>query len=106
MFPTPRVRSIGILSLALLMVVGAVSAADASLRILWRYAVLSFDSPATQHADELACESSPTSEAGAEARQSTRLACRPAGRLGPAAVELYGAAPDLGAGVTRAPPSA
>jgi hypothetical protein len=103
--PSPP-RLLGVLGLVGLMMLGTVDAANASLRSLWRYAVLSYDNPATQHADELACESSPTSEAGADAHQFTRLACRPAGRLVPAAVELYGATPDPVAGITRAPPSA
>jgi|RhiMetdeSRZDD1v2_1073273.scaffolds.fasta_scaffold2032665_2 hypothetical protein len=102
--PSP-LRLLGALALVGLMMLGTVDAANASLRSLWRYAVLSYDNPATQHADELACESSPTSEAGADARQFTRLACRPSGRLVPTAVERYDAAPDPGAGITRAPPS-
>ena len=106
MLSRPRLRWLGVLALTALMVTGAIVAAEASLRILWRYVVLSYDNPATQHADELACESSPTSQAGADAHQSTRLASRPAGRLSVTDLDLYGAAFELGAGITRAPPSA
>jgi hypothetical protein len=105
MFPKSAFRLIGVLALAAMMVVSVAAAGDASLRIFWRYLVLSYDNPITQHADELACESSPISQAGADARHFTRLACRPAGHLASADVELYDAALDLGAGITRAPPS-
>ena len=105
-----RLRSlpqlVAVLVLVALMVVSAATAGDASLRIFWRYAVLSYDNPLSQHADELISESSPISQAGAEARQFTRLVSRPTGRLVAPAVQPYDAAPDLGAGITRAPPAA
>ena len=94
------------LLLALLVGVVALQAAEASIRIVSRFTVLSWDNPATQLFDELICESSPPSQAGAEAGQVTRLAVRASGRLVADSV-----APDLerlvpSSGITRSPPAA
>ncbi len=73
-------RRIACSLLAALMLLTAVEASGASVRIFRRFAVLSFDSGATQLADELACESSVTPRTG-ESDASTRLVARPSGRL-------------------------
>jgi hypothetical protein len=94
------------LLLAVLVGVGALQAIDASIRIVFRFTVLSWDNPATQLFDELICESSPPSQAGAEAGQFTRLAVRTSGRLvaDPVAPDPESLA--LSSGITRAPPAA
>jgi hypothetical protein len=87
------------------LLLAAVEVSGATLRIIWRAAVLSWDSPATQLADELAGRFSPLSDAGADARQSTRLACRPTGQLTRHHAPPPAADPELGAGITRSPPA-
>src|SRR5262245_33227633 len=94
------------LTLVLLVGLAAFQAADASTRILWRFAVLSWDSPVTQVFDELLCESSPPSQAGAEAGQSTRLAVRASGRLPADSIAPHPESPALSSGITRSPPAA
>ena len=93
------------LLLVLLFLAGAIQVADASMRILDRYTVLSWDNPATQHFDELICESSPPSQAGAEAGRSTRLAVRVSGRLVTDSTAFRPDSPALSSGITRSPPS-
>jgi hypothetical protein len=93
------------LAVASLVLLATFEAPSASLRSVWRYVVLSFDSPATQMADELLGESSPTSRAGAEAAQSTRLAVQRGGSLVSLSRASRRADPALGSGITRAPPS-
>jgi hypothetical protein len=92
--------------LALLVAVGALQAAEASLRIVFRFAVLSWDNPATQLSDELICESSPPSQAGVEARQRTRLAVQASRPLVVDPVAPHRSRPALSSGITRAPPAA
>jgi hypothetical protein len=92
--------------LAALMVLSAVEMCDASLRIFWRFAVLSFDNPVTQLQDELVCESSPTSQAGAEALRSARLAVLAWRPLATVAAPPCGRIDALLFGITRAPPAA
>jgi hypothetical protein len=94
------------LLLAVLIALAAFEAAGASTRILWRFVVLSWDNPATQLLDEMVCESSPPSQAGADAGQVTGLAVRPAGRL---VADSAPACPDshaFSSGITRSPPVA
>jgi hypothetical protein len=94
------------LLLTVLVALAAFEAAGASTRILWRFAVLSWDNPATQLFDEMVCASSPPSQAGADAGQVTRLAVRPASRL---VADSAPACPDshaLSSGITRSPPTA
>jgi hypothetical protein len=95
-------------SLLLVLVVGlgAIQAAEASVRIVFRFAVLSWDNPATQLFDELVCESSPPSQAGAEAGQSTRLGVGVPGRLLTDAIAPHPEIPALSSGITRSPPAA
>jgi hypothetical protein len=92
--------------LALLLGVAAVQAAEASLRIVMRFAVLSWDSPATQVSDEMVCESSPPSQAGVEAGQGARLAVGASGRLAADPVAPHPSTPALSSGITRSPPAA
>lgn len=94
------------LLLALLFCVGSLQVADASVRIIDRYTVLSWDNPVTQHFDELICESSPPSQAGSEASQFTRLAVRAAGRLTADSIAPRPDSPALSSGITRSPPLA
>jgi len=106
MAPTARTRGFLSAVLIALMAVSAVEACDASLRIFLRFAILSFDNPATQLQDELVCESSPTSQAGTEALGSTRLAVLTWRPLTSPPAPLSDRVSALGAGVTRAPPVA
>ena len=103
----PRVRSHLVLSVLMvaLMAITAVETCDASLRIFWRFAVLSFDNPATQLQDELACEASPTSQAGTEALQSARLAVLAWRPLTVTSASLVFDPSALASGITRAPPA-
>ena len=94
------------LLLALLIGVGAIQAAEASVRIVLRFTVLSWDNPATQLFDELVCETSAPSQAGSEAGQSTRLAVQASSRLVGDSVAPHPASPALSSGITRAPPAA
>jgi hypothetical protein len=93
------------LALVLLTAVTASEAAEASLRIVWRFAVLSFDYPATLAIDELVSVSSPTSDAGAEARRSTRLAVGTWRPLAPLATPVAFSGIARLSGITRAPPA-
>jgi hypothetical protein len=94
------------LVLALLVLAGALQAADASTRIICRFTVLSWDNPATQHFDELICETSPPSRAGAEAGQVARLAAGTPGRLTADSTAASVENPALSSGITRSPPAA
>jgi hypothetical protein len=94
------------LVLVVLVGVAAFQAAEASIRILWRFTVLSWDNPATQVFDELVCESSPPSQAGAEAGQSTRLAVAASGQLPTDSLAASHESPALSSGITRSPPAA
>jgi hypothetical protein len=94
------------LLLALLLGMGAIQAAEASIRIVFRFVVLSWDNPATQVFDELVCETSAPSRAGSEAGQSTRLAVRASSHLVFDSVAPHPASPALSSGITRAPPAA
>jgi len=99
-------RHTGWLVLVAVVALATAGAPDAALRIFRRFVVLSWDSPATQLSDELAGGFSPPSDAGDEARQWSRLACRPTGRLALDAAPPVSAAPALGATGSRAPPAA
>jgi hypothetical protein len=97
--PRPLISLLAVALLALL----AVEAPSASLRILWRFAVLSYDHPTTQVLDEMACAPSAASAVGAEARQFTRLL--PCGRFVPAGEPSRLVASALFSGITRSPPA-
>ena len=94
------------LLLALLIGVGAIQAVEASIRIVLRFTVLSWDNPATQLFDELVCETSAPSRAGSEAGQCTRLAVQGSRRLVADPVAPHLISPVLSSGITRAPPAA
>ena len=94
------------LLLTLLIGVGAIQAAEASVRIVLRFTVLSWDNPATQLFDELVCETSAPSQAGSEAGQCARLAVRASRRFVSDSVASHPASPVLSSGITRAPPVA
>ena len=79
-------------------------APGASMRILWRYAVLSFDNPVTQIFDEMASTSSAPSDPDAAADHLTRLPL--ASRLTPNAEPLGITNPALSSRFTRSPPVA
>jgi hypothetical protein len=98
--------SLACVALVMLIGLAALEAAEASNRILWRFTVLSWDNPATQVSDELVCESSPPSEAGAEAGQSTRLSVAASGRLPADSLAASHESPALSSGITRSPPAA
>jgi hypothetical protein len=68
----PRVAAT-VLFLALLTLV-QISGPRASVNILWRFAVLSFDNPATQLLDELALEKTPFADALGDVLAFARLA--------------------------------
>lgn len=87
-----------------LLLMAALEVPSASSRIVWRLLVLSFDSPATQSCDELACQSSQTGEPD-EADRYTRLVTRPVRRLAAVAHRLHRAPVTLSPGITRAPPT-
>ena len=100
--PVPRLAG---LFLAILLGLGAIQAAEASNRIVFRFVVLSWDNPATQVFDELVCETSAPSQAGSEAGQRTRLAVQVSSRLASDSVAPHPASPALSSGITRAPPT-
>lgn len=103
---TPLRRLAAALLVLVVLLVASVETPLASLRIAWRFMVLSFDSPATQVMDDLVCESSPPSQAGAEAGHWTRLAALSSARIVPVAAPLRAVAPSLSSSGTRAPPVA
>jgi hypothetical protein len=102
----PVLYRLACLGLVLLVGLGAIEAAEASNRVLLRFTVLSFDNPVTQLFDELVCETSPPSRAGAEAGQATRLLIRASARLVVASIAPRLESPALSSGITRSPPAA
>jgi hypothetical protein len=103
---SPVLFRLACLGLVLLVGLGAIEAAEASNRILLRFTVLSFDNPVTQLFDELVCETSLPSQAGAEAGQATRLAIGASACLLVAPVAPEPESPALSSGITRSPPAA
>jgi hypothetical protein len=99
----PRLLT-GLITIVALLALTVVEAPDASLRILWRFAVLSFDHPSTQVLDEVACESSAPGEVGTEAREVTRPVL--SGRFTPASEPARPPSSVLFSGITRSPPAA
>jgi hypothetical protein len=89
---------------AVLLVVAIVEAPGASTRIFWRYAILSFDDPATQLFDEIASRSSSLTDPGFEAAGVARLplVSRLVATSEPAALP----SPALSSRSTRSPPAA
>jgi hypothetical protein len=93
-----------VLLLLALLALLLVQVPRASLNIVWRFAVLSFDNPATQVLDELACATTPYADSTAEARESVAVAAP--GRLVWLQEPRAGQRPALVAGITRSPPAA
>lgn len=71
---------------------------------LWRLTVLSWDNPATQVVDELACQTLPHSHPGREAHEHAVVATRPCGKIH-AGAQLAAAGPALPSRFSRSPPS-
>lgn len=92
--------------LALLLLLGVSETTHATLGIYLRAAAVSWDSPITQHHDELASQSLPWADSFAESLARTRAAAEVAGTLGtlPAAPERGDLA--LSSRITRSPPTA
>ncbi len=82
------------------------ASSHAVLNILWRYTVLSWDNPATELQDELACSTAPCTDLAGEARESVRTAHGTARLLPPGQDDGRRASPALSAGITRSPPAA
>ncbi len=64
-----------------LLAVAQVQRPHASTNIVWRFLVVSFDSPSTQALDALATEPAPHADLGAELRELTRVAAGVSSRL-------------------------
>jgi hypothetical protein len=103
----PR-RSVTIGSVALLATLLALAQAHFVLGVLgplWRTAVVSWDNPASQVVDELACESLPHTDPSREAREHAALAPRPCGDVH-ARSQVAAPGPTLRSRLSRSPPSA
>jgi len=99
--PVPRILVAGLLALLLL---ACAQQAGATLGILWRAIVLSWDSPATQLQDEAASQGVACADGARQAREIALLALPP--RRVPVAPEV--APGDLlwaDASATRSPPA-
>jgi len=104
---TPR-RSVTIGPVVLLAALLALAQAHFVLGLfgpLWRTAVMSWDNPATQVVDELACESLPHGDPSREAREHAVLAPRPCGDI-QARSQVAASSPTLRSRLSRSPPSA
>ncbi len=77
-----------------------VEAPHAFVNIVWRFAVLSFDNPATQALDELASTVLPLTPVG----QAAVVVAVRSGRVGPPRPAGHPARPTLSSRLTRAPP--
>jgi hypothetical protein len=78
----------------------------ASLSILWRGAVLSFDNPTTQALDELVSAVTPVTDPAREARRAARAAAVESAPLTVAAVAVAVRTATRSSCITRAPPAA
>jgi len=103
---TPLRRLAAALLVLVVLLLASLETPLASLRIAWRFMVLSFDSPVTQVMDDLVCESSPPSQAGADAGHWTRLAALVSAPIVPVSAPLRGGDPSRSSRSTRAPPAA
>lgn len=99
------VRCAGVVALLALLAGAEAQSALATLNIVWRTFVLSFDSPTSQRNDDIASDGRVSSDPGREAREAVLPGVEPE-RLG----AIRYAAPDdghcLGSRLTRSPPSA
>jgi hypothetical protein len=91
-------------ALGLLLVLGLLEASGAAVRIHLRLSTVSWDSPVTQHIDELATEALPSADPAGESLGRTRLVGdgRPLARPADPAV----CSPAVCSGITRSPPGA
>jgi len=89
-----------------LLAVAQVQRPHASTNIVWRFLVVSFDSPSTQALDALATEPAPHADLGAELRELTRVAAGVSSRL--AVSDGLGSCRSLALSscITRSPPEA
>ena len=101
-------RSVPIGSVVLLAVLLALAQAHFVVGIfgpLWRTAVMSWDNPASQVVDELACEGVTHTDPSREAREHAVLAPLACGRVH-ARSQVAASGPTLPSRLTRSPPSA
>jgi hypothetical protein len=97
-------RPFSILLMTALLLAAQAQYAAASLAVIWRTAVLSWDSPTTQWQDETALQGSTHVDAGAEAQGAIRPA--PVLRLGVMREHVAPCRPAcFGSSFTRSPPS-
>ncbi len=89
-----------------LLSVVQLQSAHATLNILWRYTVVSWDNPATEIEDQLACETAPSLDLAAEVRERVRMARTTAGLLATNPDDGQHSSPALSSGITRSPPTA
>ena len=89
-----------------LLAVAQVQRPHASTNIVWRFLVVSFDSPSTQALDALATEPAPHADLVAELRELTRVVAGVSSRL--AATDGLGRYRSLALSscITRSPPEA
>jgi hypothetical protein len=92
--------------LVLLLALGQTEATLASLSIVLRVAFLSFDSPSTQHHDELATQAAPCADAAGETLAHARAAATATTGRVALATGIIAAAAWRPLGITRAPPAA
>jgi hypothetical protein len=108
MFPSAVKRTtVAMLAAALAVAILALATAEApsaSMRIFWRYAVLSFDNPATQLFDEISSASSGLTDPDVGAHRVGRLPLASRVVPGPASPVLR--SPALSSCLTRSPPAA
>jgi len=88
----------------ILCTVTAVAAPAASLSILWRYTVLSYDNPASQVFDEILAESKAIASPDPPTLDFGRRLV--ASRMVVHATIIVVASPTLSSGITRSPPTA
>ena len=99
-----RGRIVAIVVAIVLCTVTAVAAPAASLSILWRYSVLSYDNPASQVFDEILAESKAIASPDSPTLDVGRL--RVASCMVVHATTVTVTSPTLSSGITRSPPTA
>lgn len=105
---TPRRSGITLGAVVLLATLLALAQAHFVVGIfgpLWRTAVMSWDNPASQVVDELACESLTHTDPSREAREHAVLAPRACGGIN-ARSQVTASSPALRSRLTRSPPAA
>ena len=104
--PRRRPGWVAVVALALLVLqlLLQLQTADATLKIVWRLLVLSFDNPATQVLDELACEKSPCHDSTRDVLTIAGVAAEASRRTESSGPELLAQRVDLIFGITRSPP--